>query len=42
MRVAASGTVILGKGLRGGTFTVYGRTASGPTGVRLSGSWHCG
>jgi hypothetical protein len=41
-RVEASGTVILGKGLKGGTFTLYGRTASGPTGVRLSGSWACG
>jgi hypothetical protein len=42
MRVAASGIVVLAPGLRGGTFSLYGRTASGPTGVRLSGSWACG
>jgi len=41
-RVAASGTVILSKGLKGGTFTLYCRTALGPAGARLRGSWTCG
>jgi|SRR4249919_2250423 len=41
-RVAASGTIIVGKGLKGGTFSLYSRDASGPTGVTLTGSWTCG
>jgi hypothetical protein len=42
MRVAASGTVTIGKELKGGVFSLYGRDASGPTGVTLTGSWTCG
>jgi hypothetical protein len=42
IRVAASGTVIVGKGLKGGSFFLYGRDASGPTGVTVTGSWTCG
>jgi hypothetical protein len=38
-RVAASGTA---KGLKSGTFSLYGRDASGPTGVTLTGNWTCG
>jgi hypothetical protein len=39
--VAASGTVVVGKGLNGGWFSLYGRDASGPTGPLVSGSWSC-
>jgi hypothetical protein len=42
IRVAASGTVTVGKRLRGGTFNLYGRDASGPTGVNVTGTWTCG
>jgi hypothetical protein len=42
IRVAASGTVTVGRLLRGGTFNLYGRDASGPTGVKVTGSWTCG
>src|SRR3954447_6381989 len=38
-RVAASGTVLVGAGLRSGSFFLYGRDASGPTGVTLAGTW---
>jgi hypothetical protein len=41
-RVAASGTVIVGPKLNGGTFRLYGRTSAGSTGVRVAGSWTCG
>lgn len=41
MRVAASGTLTIGKELKGGAFSLYGRDASGPTGVTLTGSWTC-
>jgi hypothetical protein len=40
-RVAASGTVVVGKRLNGGWFSLYGRDASGPTGPLVSGSWTC-
>jgi hypothetical protein len=40
-RVAASGTVTVRSGRQGGTFTLHGRNASGPTGVSLSGTWTC-
>jgi hypothetical protein len=39
MRVAASGTA---KGLKSGTFSLYGRDASRPTGVTPTGNWTCG
>jgi hypothetical protein len=39
--VAASGTVVVGKRLNGGWFSLYGRDASGPTGPLVSGSWSC-
>lgn len=41
-RVAASGTVLVGTGLKSGSFFLYGRDASGPTGVTLAGTWTCG
>lgn len=44
-RVASSGTVIVGKKLHVGDvgwFSLYGRTAAGPTGDRVTGSWACG
>jgi hypothetical protein len=41
-RVAASGTVLIGTGLKSGSFFLYGRDASGPTGVTLVGTWTCG
>lgn len=41
-RVAASGTVVAGKNLNGGSFTLYGRTADGPTGDDVTGTWKCG
>jgi hypothetical protein len=44
-RVAASGTVIVGRKLSVGDvgwFSLYGRTADGPTGDRVTGSWACG
>ncbi len=41
-RVAASGSVIVAKSLNGGSFRLYGRTASGPTGDRVTGTWTCG
>jgi hypothetical protein len=41
MGVAASGTVVVGKRLNGGWFSLYGRDASGPTGPLVSGSWSC-
>jgi len=41
-RVAASGTVLSGERLKGGSFFLYGRTASGPTGITLAGTWSCG
>jgi hypothetical protein len=40
-RVAASGIVTVGTRLTSGTFNVYGRTAAGPTGIKLIGSWTC-
>ena len=42
IRVAASGTATVGKGLKGGRFTLYGPDQSGPTGMSLTGSWTCG
>jgi hypothetical protein len=42
MRIAASGTVRVGKNLSGGTFRLYGRDAFGPTGPRVTGTWTCG
>jgi hypothetical protein len=42
MRLAASGTVLVGEGLKGGSFFLYDRTASGPTGITLTGTWTCG
>ena len=41
-RVAASGTVLVGTALKSGSFFLYGRDASGPTGVTLAGTWTCG
>jgi hypothetical protein len=41
-RVGASGTVLVGERLKGGSFFLYGRTASGPTGITLAGTWTCG
>ena len=41
-RVAASGTVLVGTGLKSGSFFLYGRDATGPTGVTLAGTWTCG
>jgi hypothetical protein len=41
-RVAASGTVLVGAGLKSGSFFLFGRDASGPTGVTLAGTWTCG
>jgi hypothetical protein len=41
-RVGASGTVLVGERLKGGSFFLYGRTASGPTGIALAGTWTCG
>jgi hypothetical protein len=41
MRVAASGTVIVGEDLNSGRFLLYGRDASGPTGPLVRGSWSC-
>jgi hypothetical protein len=38
-RVAASGTVLVGTGLKSESFFLYGRDASGPTGVTLAGTW---
>jgi hypothetical protein len=42
IRVAASGTVLVNEALKGGSFFLYGRDASGPTGVTLTGTWTCG
>jgi hypothetical protein len=39
--VAASGIVVVGKKLKGGWFSLYGRDGSGPTGPLVSGSWTC-
>jgi hypothetical protein len=41
-KVAASGTVIVGRRLAGGRFILDGRTAAGPTGQHVTGSWTCG
>lgn len=41
-RIGASGTAIVGQRLNGGTFRLFGRNASGPTGVVVTGSWTCG
>jgi hypothetical protein len=41
-RIAASGIVIVGPRLAGGRFTLDGRTAAGPTGKHVTGSWTCG
>jgi hypothetical protein len=40
-QVAASGTVVVQKKLKGGWFALYGRDGSGPTGPLVSGSWTC-
>ena len=42
IRVAGSGTILVNEGLKGGSFFLYGRDASGPTGVTLTGTWTCG
>jgi hypothetical protein len=42
MRVGGSGTVIVRNGLKDGSFFLYGRDASGPTGVIVTGTWTCG
>jgi hypothetical protein len=42
VRIAASGTVTVGAGLKKGTFKLFGRTAAGPTGKNVSGSFTCG
>ena len=41
-RIAASGIVVVGPRLAGGRFTLDGRTAAGPTGKHVTGSWTCG
>jgi hypothetical protein len=41
LRVAASGSAVVAKGLSSGSFKLYGRTAAGPTGDRVNGSWNC-
>jgi hypothetical protein len=40
-RVAASGTVVIADDLNSGSFNLYGRAASGPTGDRVRGRWTC-
>jgi hypothetical protein len=42
VRIAASGTVTVSAGLNKGTFKLFGRTAAGPTGKNVSGSFTCG
>jgi hypothetical protein len=41
MRVGASGTATVSKGLKGGTLSLHGRD-NAPTGVTITGSWTCG
>jgi hypothetical protein len=41
VRVALSGSAVVGSGLGRGTFSVYGRSAKGLTGGRFTGSWSC-
>ena len=41
VRVALSGTALVKPGLKRGTFNVFGRSASGPTGGKFTGSWTC-
>ena len=42
IRVALSGTAVVDRGLRSGTFWVYGRVwANIPSGGRFTGSWTC-
>jgi hypothetical protein len=42
IRVALSGTAIVRRGLKRGTFRVYGRSGTRPTGSKFTGSWNCG
>jgi hypothetical protein len=42
MDIAAVGTVVVGAGLKGGTFSLHSRGATATTGVHLTGSWACG
>jgi len=42
VRIAASGTVTVSAELNKGTFKLFGRTAAGPTGKNVSGSFTCG
>jgi hypothetical protein len=41
-RVAASGSVTVAESLNSGSFRLYGRTESGLTGDRVTGTWTCG
>ena len=41
-RVPASGSVTVAKSLNSGSFRLYGRTESGLTGDRVTGTWTCG
>lgn len=41
-RVAASGSATVAKSLNSGSFRLYGRTESGLTGDRVTGTWTCG
>jgi hypothetical protein len=41
VRAALSGTALVKPGPTRGTFDVYGRSASGPTGSKFTGSWTC-
>ncbi len=41
-RVAASGSVTVAKSLNSESFRLYGRTESGLTGDRVTGTWTCG
>jgi hypothetical protein len=40
-RIAASGTIVVAEDLNSGSFNLHGRTASGPTGDRVTGRWTC-
>ena len=42
IRVAISGAAVVTMGRDGGTFTLFGRSAAGPTGSRFTGTRTCG